>query len=129
MLEGDSAWDQEQQQGREKTLDNLNERTQDRIPADMEDQEGNDDGQDIEKVQKKEAMKMKSKKHLAQVIKKCLVDFIIQGPQVIVCTRDGASVNGAALNIMKPFWPNLFSIIFVSHTLDNVGQHLNSDIG
>ena len=54
---------------------------------------------------------------LAQVLNQCLsVEYGVRANSLLVAMRDGASVNQAALNIV--------SFIF-SHTLDNVGNHLN----
>ena len=63
---------------------------------------------------------------LAQVLQGCLVDFTIHGPRVLGSTRDGASVNGAAMAILRPFCPRMLDLTCLSHTLDNVGQHFDT---
>jgi hypothetical protein len=46
------------------------------------------------------------------------------GPNMLIAgMRDGASVNGAALNQLEFFYPNLMDIVCFSHTIDNVGAH------
>jgi hypothetical protein len=43
------------------------------------------------------------------------------GPNVVIgATRDGASVNGAALRQLMFFYQNLFDVVCFSHTIDNV---------
>lgn len=64
--------------------------------------------------------------HLAQVLHASLTDFTIHGPRLLGCTRDGASVNTAALERLRIFFPQMFDIICVSHTLDNVGAHFHT---
>ena len=42
---------------------------------------------------------------------------------------DGASVNGAAMWTMKEvMFPSMMNIICVSHTLDNVGKHMDATL-
>ena len=48
---------------------------------------------------------------------------------VIYAIRDGASVNGAAMRTMKEvMFPSMMNIICVSHTLDNVGRHMETPL-
>ncbi len=52
---------------------------------------------------------------LAQVINACLIEYTIQGTHILACMRDGASVNQAALDILKVFCPRMFNIVCFSH--------------
>ena len=54
----------------------------------------------------------------------CLAVEYKLGPNVVIgATRDGASVNGAALRQLMFFYQNLFDVVCFSHTIDNVGNH------
>ena len=63
---------------------------------------------------------------LAQVLHECLTDFTIRGNRLLACTRDGASVNGAAMAQLKFAFPRMFQVVCVSHTLDLVGDHFDT---
>ena len=61
---------------------------------------------------------------LAQRLMSCLAVEYKIGPNVVIgATRDGASVNGAALRQLMFFYQNLFDAVCFSHTIDNVGNH------
>ena len=73
-----------------------------------------------------EVLAIKSLKgaELAQRLMSCLAVEHKFGPNMLIAgMRDGASVNGAALNQLKFFYPNLMDIVCFSHTIDNVGAH------
>ena len=63
---------------------------------------------------------------LAQVLHSALTDFAVHGSCLLGCTRDGASVNGAALERLKIFYPKMLEVTCVSHTFDNVGSHFEA---
>ena len=58
----------------------------------------------------------------------CLsVNFQIPSSRLVAALRDGATVNSAALRNMKEImFPQLFDIIYSSHSLDNVGRHFDT---
>ena len=61
---------------------------------------------------------------LAQRQMSCLaVEYKLCPNVVIGATRDGASVNGAALRQLMFFYHNLFDFVCFSHSIDNVGNH------
>lgn len=60
---------------------------------------------------------------LAQRLIQCLaVEFSICSEMIISATKDGAAVNEAALNQVKFYFPNIFSITCFSHVIDNAGK-------
>jgi len=62
----------------------------------------------------------------ARVLNKTLcVEFGIRGKSLLAAMRDGASVNEAELNWMAVIFPEMLNIVCFSHTLDNVGNHLD----
>ena len=61
---------------------------------------------------------------LAQCLIQALaVDFSIQPGALLAAIKDGASVNKAALQQVKFFFPQLLDVTCFSHTIDNVGKH------
>ena len=53
----------------------------------------------------------------------------IPASTIIRAIRDGASVNDAAMRTMKEvMFPSQMNIICVSHTLDNVGRHMETPL-
>ena len=61
---------------------------------------------------------------LTQRLMSCLaVRYNLGLNTIIGGIRDGASVNGAALQQLKFFYSNLFDVVCFSHTIDNVGNH------
>lgn len=61
---------------------------------------------------------------LAQRLMSCLVVKCNFSPNIIIGgIRDGASVNGAALQELKFSYSNLFDVVCFSHTIDDVGNH------
>ena len=63
---------------------------------------------------------------LARVLNETLcVEFGIRGKSLLAAMRDGASVNQAALNRMAFIFPEMLNVVCFSHTLDNVGNHLD----
>ena len=53
----------------------------------------------------------------------------IPASTIIYAIRDGASVNSAAMWAMKKvMFPSMMNIICVSHTLDNVGRHMETPL-
>ena len=61
---------------------------------------------------------------LAQCLIQALaVDFSIQPGALLAAMKDGASVNKAALQQVKFFFPQLLDVTCFSHTIDNVGKH------
>ena len=68
-------------------------------------------------------------KELAQRLMSCLAVEYKLGPNVVIgATRDGSSVNGAALRQLMFFYQNLFDVVCFSHTIDNVGNHFQCRI-
>lgn len=64
-----------------------------------------------------------------EIITTLSTEMQIPASAVVGAVRDGASVNGAALRILKDvMYPDLISIICVSHTLDNVGRHMETPL-
>ena len=58
---------------------------------------------------------------LAQVLHQCLFTrFQFRGEEVLAVMRDGAAVNGAALDSLRPFLPNMFDVVCFSYTLYNM---------
>ncbi|KAK3742871.1 hypothetical protein QZH41_007769 [Actinostola sp. cb2023] len=61
---------------------------------------------------------------LAQCLIQALaVDFSIQPGALLAAMKDGASVNKAALQQVKFFFPQLLDVTCFSHIIDNVGKH------
>ena len=61
---------------------------------------------------------------LAHVLNECLsVDYGITGNSLLAAMKDGASVNQAAMEQIKFIFPMVISVVWFSHTLDNVGNH------
>ena len=61
---------------------------------------------------------------LTQKLMSCLAVKYDFGPNTIIGRiRDGASVNGVALQQLKFFYSNLFDVVCFSHTIENVGNH------
>ena len=53
----------------------------------------------------------------------------IPASTIIYAIRDGASVNGTAMQTMKEvMFPSIMNIICVSHTLDNVSRHMETPL-
>ena len=55
----------------------------------------------------------------------------LQNPsdQVLAVVRDGASVNGAAVKILRDaLYPHLTNIICIPHSLDLRGRHFDTDL-
>ena len=64
---------------------------------------------------------------LAQVLYQCLsVDYGVRANSLLAAMRDGASVNQAALDRIAFIFPKMINVVYFSHTLDNVGNHLVS---
>ena len=62
---------------------------------------------------------------LARVLNEALcVEFGIKANSLLAAMRDGASVNQAALDRIAFIFPKMLNIVCFSHTLDNVGKHL-----
>ena len=62
---------------------------------------------------------------LAQHLIQCLaVEYSILPEMILSATRDGAAVNEAALNQVKFYFPNIFSITCFSHIIDNAGKKI-----
>ena len=62
---------------------------------------------------------------LAQVLYLCLsVDYGVRANSLLAAMRDGASVNQAALDRIAFIFPKMINVVYFSHTLDNVGNHL-----
>ena len=58
------------------------------------------------------------------VLNDCLsVDCQVRGNSLLATMKDGASVNEAALNHIKFVFPKMLSVVYFSHTLDNVRNH------
>ena len=56
-------------------------------------------------------------------------DLQYPAERVISAVRDGASVNEAAIRMLKAIlYPNTTSIICVARSLDNIGRHFNTDL-
>ena len=61
---------------------------------------------------------------LAHRLMSCLAVKHNFGPNTIIGgIRDGASVNGAALQQLEFFYSNLFDVVCFLHAIDNVGNH------
>ena len=61
---------------------------------------------------------------LALVLNKCLsVEYSVRADSLMAATRDGASVNQAALNRIQFIFPKTFNVVCFTHTLDNVANH------
>ena len=61
---------------------------------------------------------------LAQcLIQSLAVDFSICPGALLAAMKDGAAVNGAALQQVKFYFPQLLDVTCFSHTIDNVGKH------
>lgn len=66
---------------------------------------------------------------LSRVLMECLFTRLqLRGQQILAIVRDGVSVNGAAINNMRPFLPNALDVVCFSHTLDNVGDHFDTPV-
>ena len=67
---------------------------------------------------------------LARELTTCLsTKFNIPEGTLAAAIRDGAAVNGSALQYVKDImYPNIFDIICSSHTLDNVGKHFQTAV-
>ena len=64
---------------------------------------------------------------LAQVLHQCLFTcFQVEGQNVLAVIRDGAAVNGAALDCLRPFLPNMLEVVCFSHAMYNVGKHFQT---
>ena len=64
-----------------------------------------------------------------EVITALSTDLQYPAERVISAVRDGASVNEAAIRMLKAImYPNTTSIICVAHSLDNIGRHFNTDL-
>ena len=64
----------------------------------------------------------------AEVLAQCLikalaVDYAIQPGALFAAMKDGASVNQAAQQQVRFFFPQLLDVTCFSHTIDNVGKH------
>ena len=64
----------------------------------------------------------------ANELAQCLIqalggDFAIQPSPLLAAMKDGASVNQAALQQVRFFFPQLLNLTCLSHTIDNVGKH------
>lgn len=65
-----------------------------------------------------------SAEELAQCLIQALaVDYAIQPGALLAAMKDGASVNQAALQQVRFFFPQLLDVTCFSHTIDNVGKH------
>ena len=63
---------------------------------------------------------------LAQcLIQTLAVEYAIQPGALLAAMKDGASVNQAALQQVRFFFPQLLDVTCFSHTIDNVGKHFN----
>ena len=61
---------------------------------------------------------------LAQCLIQALaVEYAIQPGALLAAMKDGASVNQAALQQVRFFFPQLLDVTCFSHTIDNVGKH------
>ena len=61
---------------------------------------------------------------LAQCLIQALaVEYAIQPSALLAAMKDGASVNQAALQQVRFFFPQLLDVTCFSHTIDNVGKH------
>lgn len=58
-------------------------------------------------------------------VNQCLsVDYGVRTNSLLVATRDGASVNQAALGRIAFIFPTVLNVVCLSHTIDNIGNHL-----
>ena len=69
-----------------------------------------------------------SKSLKAEELAQCLiqalaVEYAIQPGALLAAMKDGASVNQAAMQQVRFFFPQLLDVTYFSHTIDNVGKH------
>ena len=88
--------------------------------------------EDFEIVQRLVRLHVEAKSLSANELARQIITILCTGLQIpastVMCAiRDGASVNGAAVRTMKEvMFPSMMNIIYVSHTLENVGRHMET---
>ena len=64
-----------------------------------------------------------------EIITTLSTDLQYPSDQVLAVVRDGASVNGAAVKILRDaLYPHLTNIICIPHSLDLRGRHFDTDL-
>ena len=64
-----------------------------------------------------------------EIITTLSTDLQYPSDRVLAVVRDGASVNGAAVKILRDaFYPHLTNIVCTPHSLDLIGRHFDTDL-